>query len=178
MTDADERQPDLFSAPNEESRPKEEIPVRATAKERAAAPPTPPKKRKAVKGHNDDSPYLQPRGCGGRVMLLDSIVLAVRFEDPFHDKGQYPIEMSFDEFAAGEWSNADPNYVASEYERLAILPPHGSLGKNIVENVTQRCEPKFLLEHYRGLLRDALLRVNRAITDLPKAKFNYKTYLQ
>jgi hypothetical protein len=155
-------QQELFRAPHEESRPKEVDPVQKTVTERTASPPVPPKKRSRVKGLDNAATYLQPRGCGGRVMLLDSIVLAVRFEDPFHDKGTYPIEMDFDEFASGDWGSADPLTVVSEYDRLAVLQPDGDEGNTIKD----RCTYTHLHTRYRDLLKAARFKIDEELARL------------
>lgn len=156
-------QQELFRAPSEENRPKAEIPVKATVKERTSAPPEPPKKRTRVKGHRNGATYLMPRGCGGRVMLLDRIVLGVRFEDPFGDRGQYPIEMDFDEFASGEWGSADPEHVVSEYDRLAIIPPEN--------DIEARCESVYLLNDYKTLLKAAQAKIETELKRIYTTEF-------
>jgi hypothetical protein len=156
-------QGELFRARGEDDRPKAVVPAKVTVTERTASPPEPPKRRKRVAGHDPDASYLQPAGNGGRVMVLDGLTVAVRLEDPFHDKGEYLIEMDLDSWARADWTAADPDYVSAEHDRLSVVGPDQAEAR-------RRCAPAHLSGQYEAMLVAARDKIDAELGRLKEAE--------
>lgn len=154
-----EIQDELFRAPHEDSRPKAAVPCKTSVATPTAAPAIPPKRRHSVSDHNDLGAYV---AAGlGRVMMLDSILIAVRLEDPFYDKGRYPVEMSLAEYAKGEWRPTSPPRVKSEYDRLSVYT-------DSTMSIERRCAADYHDHYYAKLLRAAIEQLQATLEDLSK----------